>query len=108
MLKTFTKGHSTHPVNGPLTEERLIRVRDELLQKLEYGRDHFFTDAVKAIDELQARRAAPVVSDGCPAVIRDLMASHSDALFSDEDAQEIWSACCAAMLAAVPQEVNNV
>lgn len=49
---TFTKDPSTHPANGPLTEERLIRVRDELQRKLEYGRDLFFADAVKAIDEL--------------------------------------------------------
>ncbi|MDM2987654.1 hypothetical protein OGY61_17550 [Citrobacter sp. CK196] len=41
---------------------------------------------------------APVVPDECPVKIRDLMASHSDALFHDGDAQEIWNACRAAML----------
>lgn len=41
---------------------------------------------------------APVVPDECPVEIRDLMASHSDALFHDGDAQEIWNACRAAML----------
>lgn len=46
---------------------------------------------------------APVVPEKCPAEIRDLMASHSDALFNDDDAQEIWNACRAAMLAAAPQ-----
>ncbi|EHS8053939.1 DUF551 domain-containing protein [Salmonella enterica subsp. enterica] len=40
----------------------------------------------------------PVVPDECPAKIRELMASHSDALFNDGDAQEIWNACRTAML----------
>ncbi|WP_265114432.1 hypothetical protein [Salmonella enterica] len=34
----------------------------------------------------------------CPEEIRDLMASCSDALFNDDDAQEIWNACRVAML----------
>lgn len=46
---------------------------------------------------------APVVPDECPVEIRDLLASHSDALFHDGDAQEIWNACCAAMLQGVEQ-----
>ena len=41
---------------------------------------------------------APVVPEKCPAEIRDLIDSHSDALFDDDDAQEIWNACRAAML----------
>lgn len=41
---------------------------------------------------------APVLPDECPVEIRDLLASHSDALFHDGDAQEIWNACRAAML----------
>ncbi|WP_245170882.1 hypothetical protein [Enterobacter hormaechei] len=40
----------------------------------------------------------PVVPDECPVEIRDLLASHSDALFHDGDAQAIWNACRAAML----------
>lgn len=50
---------------------------------------------------------APVVPEKCPAEIRDLIDSHSDALFNDDDAQEIWNACRAAMLAAAPQEVKG-
>ncbi|MEG6010562.1 hypothetical protein UXO61_04435 [Enterobacter hormaechei] len=46
---------------------------------------------------------APVVPDECPVEIRDLLASHSDALFHDGYAQEIWNACCAAMLQGVEQ-----
>lgn len=45
---------------------------------------------------------APVVPEKCPAEIRDLIASHSDALFNDDDAQEIWNGCRAAMLQASP------
>lgn len=40
----------------------------------------------------------PVVPDECPAKIRELMASHSDTLFNDGDAQEIWNGCRDAML----------
>ncbi|MXM35017.1 DUF551 domain-containing protein [Klebsiella pneumoniae] len=46
-------------------------------------------------DEVQPE---PVVPEKFPAEIRDLIASHSDALFNDDDAQEIWNACRAAML----------
>ncbi|SXD23796.1 Uncharacterised protein [Klebsiella quasipneumoniae] len=45
---------------------------------------------------------APVVPEKCPAEIRDLIASHSDALFNDDDAQEIWNAWRATMLQASP------
>ncbi|WP_241993747.1 hypothetical protein [Klebsiella variicola] len=41
---------------------------------------------------------APVVPEKCPAEICDLLASHTDALFNDDDAQEIWNACRSAML----------
>lgn len=47
---------------------------------------------------LYAEQPAPVVTKECPAAIRDLMASHSDGLFDDADAQQIWLACRAAML----------
>lgn len=45
----------------------------------------------------------PVVPDECPVEIRDLLASHSDALFHDGDAQAIWNACRAAMLKGAEQ-----
>lgn len=50
---------------------------------------------------------APLVPEKCPAEIRDLIDSHSDALFNDDDAQEIWNACRAAMLAAAPQSPGS-
>ncbi|EPR1415827.1 TPA: hypothetical protein ACTYIV_001492 [Citrobacter koseri] len=50
------------------------------------------------ITSLYTAPPAPVVPDECPVEIRDLLASHSDALFHDGDAQEIWNACRAAML----------
>ncbi|NEG91049.1 hypothetical protein [Leclercia adecarboxylata] len=59
-MNIFTKDPSTHPANGPLTGERLIRVREWLQSSLEYtegsNRDYMMADAVKAIDELLARR----------------------------------------------------
>ncbi|HID9365062.1 TPA: Eaa protein [Klebsiella quasipneumoniae] len=54
---------------------------------------------IRYADEFQ-EQPAPVVPEKCPAEIRDLMASHSDELFNDDDAQEIWNACRAAMLHA--------
>ncbi|HBY4491178.1 TPA: DUF551 domain-containing protein [Klebsiella pneumoniae] len=50
---------------------------------------------------------APVVPEKCPAEIRDLISSHTDALFNDDDAQEIWNACRSAMLAAAPQSPGS-
>ena len=54
---------------------------------------------IRYADEFQ-EQPAPVVPEKCPAENRDLMASHSDELFNDDDAQEIWNACRAAMLHA--------
>lgn len=50
---------------------------------------------------------APVVTEKCPAEIRDLISSHTDALFNDDDAQEIWNACRSAMLAAALQSPGS-
>lgn len=62
----FTKDPSTHPANGPLSEERLIRVREWLQSSLEYSdgsnRDYMMADAAKAIEELMSLRAAPQLS----------------------------------------------
>ncbi|HBY3990539.1 TPA: hypothetical protein R0E88_005314 [Klebsiella pneumoniae] len=63
-------------------------------------------DANIAAFKTMLPQPAPVVPEKCPAEIRDLISSHTDALFNDDDAQEIWNACRAAMLAAAPQEVK--
>ncbi len=67
----FTKDPSTHPANGPLTEERLIRVRDELAaaaKRSDGGNlGYMMADAAKAIDEVLALRKAwqePVIVVG--------------------------------------------
>lgn len=57
-----------------------------------------FSNPPDGIVNLYAAPPAPAVPDECPAEIRDLMASHSDALFNDDDAQQIWNACRSAML----------
>ncbi|MEP8837422.1 hypothetical protein ABKV41_14640 [Enterobacter roggenkampii] len=58
----FTKDPSTHPANGPLTEERLIRVRDELAaaaKRSDGGNlGYMMADAAKAIDEVLTLRKA--------------------------------------------------
>lgn len=58
----FTKDPSTHPANGPLTEERLIRVRDELAaaaKRSDGGNlGYMMADAAKAIDEVLSVRKA--------------------------------------------------
>ncbi|MDU2018782.1 MAG: hypothetical protein E6736_00785 [Leclercia adecarboxylata] len=62
-MTKFTKDPSTHPANGPLKEERLIRVRDELAaaaKRSDGGNlGYMMADAAKAIDELLALRKAP-------------------------------------------------
>lgn len=61
-MSEFTKDPSTHPANGPLTEERLIRVRDELAaaaKRSDGGNlGYMMADAAKAIDEVLAYRDA--------------------------------------------------
>ncbi|EBI1926106.1 restriction alleviation protein, Lar family [Salmonella enterica] len=51
--------------------------------------------------------SVPVVPEECPADISVLMASHSDSLFNDDDAQEIWSACRAAMLQSKYRDLSQ-
>ncbi|EDW5021987.1 DUF550 domain-containing protein [Salmonella enterica subsp. enterica] len=48
-----------------------------------------------------------VVPEECPADISVLMASHSDSLFNDDDAQEIWNACRAAMLQSKYRDLSQ-
>ncbi|HBX6885876.1 TPA: hypothetical protein MIC17_00295 [Klebsiella pneumoniae] len=54
--------------------------------------------AIRKGPDMPPAQPEPVAQEKCPAEIRDLMASHSDELFNDDDAQEIWNACRAAML----------
>lgn len=49
----------------------------------------------------------PVVPEECPADISVLMASHSDSLFNDDDAQEIWNACRAVMLQSKYRDLSQ-
>lgn len=53
---------ANHPANSHLSDGRLVRVRTELERMLSYrngsAQDYFIADAVKAIDELIARRKA--------------------------------------------------
>ncbi|MDU1654713.1 MAG: hypothetical protein E6850_19710 [Leclercia adecarboxylata] len=59
-MTKFTKDPSTHPAHGPLTEERLIRVRDELAaaaKRSDGGNlGYMMADGAKAIDELLTAR----------------------------------------------------
>ncbi|EBX9479750.1 hypothetical protein DUA64_15625 [Salmonella enterica subsp. enterica serovar Abony] len=66
------------------------------------------SDDVAVYIPLYAAPPAPVVPEECPEEIRDLMASHSDALFNDDDAQEIWNACRAAMLQGDTFRENSI
>ncbi|EGN3384359.1 hypothetical protein IH086_001179 [Salmonella enterica] len=51
--------------------------------------------------------SGPVVPEERPADISVLMASHSDSLFNDDDAQEIWSARRAAMLQSKYRDLSQ-
>ncbi|HBS3008033.1 TPA: DUF551 domain-containing protein [Klebsiella pneumoniae] len=50
---------------------------------------------------------APVAPEKMPSNLRGLIEAHTDRLFDDDDAQEIWNACRAAMLAAAPQSPGS-
>lgn len=104
-MSEFTKDPSTHPANGPLTEERLIRVRDALAASLEYAegsnRDHMIADAVKAIIELLSLRKAPQLPQ--PAMVPTFdewcAATDNKPLGWVKDAmREAYDGCRAAML----------
>ncbi|EPL7542535.1 DUF551 domain-containing protein [Klebsiella pneumoniae] len=75
-----------------VSQSAFAGVRSELEEELQ------FLQCALACLEGVNNEPAPVVPEKCPAEIRDLIASHSDAIFNDDDAQEIWNACCAAML----------
>lgn len=51
---------ANHPANGPLTAERIERVRDELQRSIQYqnGGDmaYVIADAIKGLEELQESR----------------------------------------------------
>ena len=76
-------------------------------QTLIIKQDLYVQELILWVKDRKSFQPAPVVPEKCPADIRDLIASHSDALFNDDDAQGIWNACRAAILAAAPQEVKD-
>ncbi|MEX3021438.1 hypothetical protein AB4K05_17755 [Kluyvera sp. STS39-E] len=61
-MTTNLTAPANHPANDRLTDERLIRVRDELQRTLTYKngstQDYVTADAIKALDELLERRKA--------------------------------------------------
>ncbi|MMS79883.1 hypothetical protein D9O31_26190 [Salmonella enterica] len=78
-------------IAAPESDEMLAATHEKYIQAL-----------VTWVKDRKPFQPAPVVPEECPEEcpeeIRDLMASHSDALFNDDDAQEIWNACRAVML----------
>ncbi|GKN51112.1 TPA: hypothetical protein ACWW3B_004329 [Klebsiella quasipneumoniae subsp. quasipneumoniae] len=80
---------------------------EDTVNELNYDREEGDELNYSVVALYRHAQPAPVVPEKCPAEIRDLIDSHSDALFNDDDAQEIWNACRAAMLAAAPQEVKG-
>lgn len=61
---------SNHPANGPLTVERITRVRDELQRTMFYASggvmDYIVVDAIKALEELLVRRGGEPEVLPCP------------------------------------------
>ena len=112
---TFTKDPSTHPAHYPLTQERLIRVREWLQCLLAYSegsnRDYMMADAAKAIEELLEGRKAPqllqpeVPEEATPddiEILASIRPPHGVAYQWDEDqrnaAADAWNACRGAMI----------
>lgn len=105
-MTKFTKDSSTHPAHGPLTEERLIRVRDELAaaaKRPDGGNlGYMMADAAEAIDEVLVCRAAPQLPQ--PAVPESPpehllpQGSSRDACYRRGAIINGWKLCRAAML----------
>lgn len=64
-----------------------------------WSADKGITENVGVPVPLYTAPPAPAVPEKCPEHVRSLMNIHADDLFDDADAQEIWNACRAAMLA---------
>ncbi|MGL4719184.1 MAG: DUF551 domain-containing protein [Kluyvera intermedia] len=64
---------ANHPANGPLTVERITRVRDELQRTMFYANggvmDHIVVDAIKALEELLVRRGGEPEVLPCPVLL---------------------------------------
>lgn len=62
MSNQLTGLGANHPANGPLTVERIARVRDELQRTMFYANggviDHIVVDAIKGLEELLVSREA--------------------------------------------------
>ncbi|EPU1597414.1 hypothetical protein ACVUVA_001357 [Klebsiella pneumoniae] len=102
LAKAIRKGPDMPPAQSVADSEPVIVVGDDGGDALSYRRlIQSFEPGTKLYRHAQP---APVVPEKCPAEIRDLISSHTDALFNDDDAQEIWNACRSAMLAAAQQE----
>ncbi|MDU5684193.1 MAG: hypothetical protein E6017_01195 [Kluyvera cryocrescens] len=58
---------ANHPANGPLTVERITRVRDELQRTMFYANggvmDHIVADAIKGLEELLVSRKVDQLTD---------------------------------------------
>lgn len=79
-----------------ITDEQITQA---MIEKLAVNKQREWPEPKDGEPRLHIKeQPAPVVPEKCPAEIRDLIDSHSDALFHDDDAQEIWNACRAAML----------
>lgn len=79
-----------------ITDEQITQA---MIEKLAVNKQREWPEPKDGEPRLHIKeQPAPVAQEKCPAEIRDLMASHSDELFNDDDAQEIWNACRAAML----------
>ncbi|MFO3904138.1 hypothetical protein AAHD62_06355 [Enterobacter hormaechei] len=101
-----------HPANGPLSVERMIRVRDELQRTLEYSEgsnlNYMVADAVKMIDELLARRSGSVVPDGWVAVpVEPTPEMLAEICLVEGWTERALQARYRAMLAAAPQKETN-
>lgn len=66
-----------------------------------------FADPRRQIMLYRHAQPAPVVPEEMPSNLRGLIEAHTDRLFDDDDAQEIWNACRAAMLQAEPVTTAN-
>lgn len=68
---------------------------------------HYPTTLIAGDKLYRQAQPAPVVPEEMPSNLRGLIEAHTDRLFDDDDAQEIWSACRAAMLQAEPVTTAN-
>lgn len=88
-----------------ITDEQITQA---MIEKLAVNKQREWPEPKDGEPRLHIKaQPAAVVPEEMPSNLRGLIEAHTDRLFDDDDAQEIWNACRAAMLQSEPVTTAN-